>query len=443
MPQRQLVGARIRERRMIADLRQSEVARRAGISASYLNLIEHNRRRIGGKLLLDIAQVLGVEPASLSEGAEAALITLLREARAADPMAGAEAEALEDFAGRFPGWARLLAGRHRRAVDLEHTVETLTDRLAHDPHLAAALHDMLSTVTAIRATAGILADTRELEPEWRDRFHRNINEDSARLANSSQALVSYLDAAGETDAALSSPQEELEAFLNAHGYHFDALENLPEGAVGTDRIGAMLEEGQERLHSASAQAMARAYLERYLQDARRLPLRQFIKALRRTGPDPAALSQLLDTDLAAVMRRLATLPEGAGAGPVGMVSCDASGTLILRKPLPGFALPRFGAACPLWPLFQALSRPLSPIRQVVRQSAREGGVFLTYAVAQPCARRGDPLSDPLYEAHMMMLPLDGDAHDKGDPLELGVNCRICPRESCAGRREPSILTDGF
>ena len=428
---------------MIAGLRQSEVARRAGISASYLNLIEHNRRRIGGKLLLDIAHVLGVEPASLSEGAEAALTTLLREARAADPMAGAEPEALEDFASRFPGWARLLAGRHRRALELEHTVETLTDRLAHDPHLAAALHDMLSTVTAIRATAGILADTRELEPEWRERFHRNINEDSARLANSSQALVGYLDEPGETDAALSSPQEELEAFLNEYGYHFDSLENLPEGEGGADSIAEILDEGRERLQSASAQAMARSHLERYLNDACRLPLRQLKPALQRHGTDPAALSQALDTDLTTVMRRLAALPATAGAGEVGLVSCDASGTLILRKPLAGFALPRFGAACPLWPLFQALSRPLSPIRQVVRQSARDGGVFLTYAIAQPCARRGNQLSDPLYEAHMAMLPLDGVAAEERPPLELGVNCRICPRENCAGRREPSILTDGF
>lgn len=443
MPQRQLVGGRIRERRMIAGLRQSEVARRAGISASYLNLIEHNRRRIGGKLLLDIAHVLGVEPSSLSEGAEAALITLLREARAADPMAGAEPDALEDFASRFPGWARLLAGRHRRTLELEHTVETLTDRLAHDPHLAAALHDMLSTVTAIRATAGILADTRELEPEWRERFHRNINEDSARLANSSQALVGYLDEVGETDAALSSPQEELEAFLNEYGYHFDRLENLPEGEGGADRIAAILDEGRERLQSASAQAMARTHLERYLNDACRLPLGQLKRALSRHGTDPATLSQALGADLSTVMRRLAALPETAGAGEVGLVSCDASGTLILRKPIAGFALPRFGAACPLWPLFQALSRPLSPIRQVVRQSARDGGVFLTYAIAQPYARRGDQLSDPLYEAHMAMLPLDGVAAEERPPLELGVNCRICPRENCAGRREPSILTDGF
>ena len=69
-----LTGTRIRERRVMLSLKQSELARGIGISASYLNLIEHNRRRIGGKLLLDIADALGVEASMLTEGAEAALI---------------------------------------------------------------------------------------------------------------------------------------------------------------------------------------------------------------------------------------------------------------------------------------------------------------------------------------------------------------------------------
>lgn len=42
MPQRQLTGGRIRERRIALALRQVDLARQVGISASYLNLIEHN-----------------------------------------------------------------------------------------------------------------------------------------------------------------------------------------------------------------------------------------------------------------------------------------------------------------------------------------------------------------------------------------------------------------
>ena len=68
MPQSQLTGTRIRDRRMDQGMRQADLARAAGISPSYLNLIEHNRRRIGGKLVNDISRVLGIDPTLLTEG---------------------------------------------------------------------------------------------------------------------------------------------------------------------------------------------------------------------------------------------------------------------------------------------------------------------------------------------------------------------------------------
>ena len=461
MQQRQLTGARIRERRITQGQRQVDLARQVGISASYLNLIEHNRRRIGGKLLLDLAAALGVEPSALTEGAEAALIATLREAGSATPQTEAEVDRIEDFAARFSGWAGTLAERHRRVLALERTVEQLTDRLTHDPYLAASMHEVLSSVTAIRSTAAILVETRELEPEWRDRFHRNINEDATRLARSAQALVSYLDGAGKADAALSSPQDELETFLSRRGYHFTELET---GGGACDTTLEVLIDGAEALQSASARAQARVYLDRYRDDAARVPLGRLRAALAGAGDeiasdevDPLRLAQDLSVDPATVMRRLASLPdapplpgetEAPNIGPVGLVSCDASGTLLLRRPLDGFALPRFGAACPRWPLFAALNRPMTPIRQTLRQSGPHGRLFRAFAIAQP-AGRPDYNADPLFEAHMLILPLARDvmaqetAGDRDTAREVGVSCRICPARDCSGRREPSILTDGF
>lgn len=457
MPQRQLTGGRIRERRIALGLRQADLARDVGISASYLNLIEHSRRRIGGKLLLDLSSALGVEPSALTEGAEAALIATLRDAATAAPTVRPEIEGIEDLAARFPGWAELLAERHRRVLSLERTVEQLSDRLTHDPYLAASMHEVLSTVTAIRSTAAILVDPREIEPEWRDRFHRNINEDAARLAQSAQALVGYMDGAGKADAALSSPQDEMERFLTARAYHFAELEAedpLPDGTID-DLIGAA-----DTLQSASAKTQGRAYLERYRNDALRLPLARLRAARVQAGSDedasdPLYLAARLSVDPATVMRRLASLPPdteaGGQAGLVGLVSCDASGTLLLRRPIEGFALPRFGAACPLWPLFAALNRPMTPIRRTLRQSGQHGRRFRSFAIAQPVGQT-EYNTEPLFEAHMLILPLAqdsvtprGSASVEGGepPREVGVSCRICPAEACPGRREPSILTDGF
>jgi len=430
-----LTGSRIRERRGIRGMRQAELARQAGISASYLNLIEHNRRRIGGKLLLDIAAALEVEPSLLSEGAEAALISALREAAADRPEVGAEADAVEEFAGRFPGWAALAAAQHRAIEGLERTVEALTDRLAHDPHLAASMHEVLSTVTAIHSTASILVETKGLEPEWRDRFHRNINEDSQRLAEGAQRLVSELEAGQRRDATLGAPQDEVEAFLSDRAFHLAELER-----GGSATVEEVLGAAGTALNSGAARDMARVILTRYAEDAARLPVGPVTEAAAK-GLDPAALAARFGVGPGAMMRRLATLPPDAAArlgGPFGLVACDASGTFTFRRPLPAFPLPRFGAACPLWPLFQALSRPMIPLRQHLSLASRAEGRFVTHAVAEPVGvmRAG---REPLFEAHMLIVP---DAEIGEDDLRrVGVTCRICPRAECRGRREPSIMAE--
>lgn len=432
-----LTGTRIRERRSIKGIRQADLARQIGISASYLNLIEHNRRRIGGKLLIDIAQVLGVEPSMLSEGAEAALIATLREAAADASGTVVEIDRAEEFAGRFPGWAEVLALAHRRIALLERTVETLSDRLTHDPHLAASVHEVLSTAASIRSTASILAETGELEAKWRDKFHSNLNEDSRRLAESSKALVAYLDDSdpGDEDPR-GVPREEAEAFMAAHDFHFPGIE------TGRADPGALTRKAPE-LGSGASRRIASEFLEQYEADARAMPLREFAAALKGTGADPVALSRGLGVDLAAVMRRLAAMPPSILPGGAGLVICDGSGSLLFRKALPGFALPRFGAPCPLWPLFGALSRPLVAERRRLRQTGRATAVFDCIALAWPLP--GAELEEvPLYRSTMVILPVpQSEAATAPSVGEVGSSCRVCPRPGCHARHEPSILREDF
>ncbi len=430
-----LTGSRIRERRLIAGLRQAELARQVGISASYLNLIEHNRRRIGGKLLLSIAEILGVEPSMLTQGAEAALIATLREAAADAGAVAAEVDRADEFAGRFPGWAEVLAGEHRRIASLERTVETLSDRLTHDPHLAASLHEVLSTAAAIRSTASILAETGELEPEWRDRFHNNLNQDSLRLAESSKALVGYLDESGETNDRRGVPLEEAEAFLVRNRHHFPALED----GVCDPQI---LIRNATELTSPAARVIGREILEQYLADAQAMPLAPFKESLAEFGPEPIALTERFRTDLAAVFRRLAAMPEGVLPFEVGLLICDASGGIVFRKQVEGFALPRFGASCPLWPVFSALSRPLVPIRRRVSQLGRSTTRFDCLAVAQP-VHALDFEADPQYHSTMLIVPAPGGEEQGAHAHEVGSSCRVCPKADCPARREPSILSEGF
>ncbi len=435
MPESSMIGTRIRERRVMNGIRQSDLARRVGISPSYLNLIEHNRRRIGGKTLIKLAEALEVEPATLSEGAEAALIAGLQEAAGAQQGSRAETDRTEEFAGRFPGWAQLLVGLQGRAADLERTVETLTDRLAHDPHLADSLHEVISSVTAIRSTSSILVETEKLEPEWQSRFHRNINEDSRRLAEGAEALVRYLEGAASSEAEIKSPQDELQAFLSAHGFHFPQLE---QGRRAKDAIEALIADAPD-LATDAARRLARDALEQYRADAAALPLAPFREALRR-DPDPEALAQAFGCGLPLVFRRLAAMTQD-DVGQVGLVICDPAGVLTFRRPFPGFDLPRDAGGCALWPLFQVLGQPQIPLRARLRQAGRGGDTVRALAA---CDQRAPATFErpALMRAHMLILP-DAPGAADAPVRDVGVSCRICPIRDCPARREPSIVADGF
>ena len=66
---RTLIGRTVRRLRAERDLSQQALATRLGISASYLNLIEHDQRAVTASLLIKLAETLRVELATLS-GAE-------------------------------------------------------------------------------------------------------------------------------------------------------------------------------------------------------------------------------------------------------------------------------------------------------------------------------------------------------------------------------------
>ncbi|WP_299882181.1 short-chain fatty acyl-CoA regulator family protein [uncultured Sulfitobacter sp.] len=426
-----LTGSRIRERRVIAGLKQAELARDIGISASYLNLIEHNRRRIGGKLLLSIAQRLGTEAQTLTEGAEAALIATLREAAVEAGLTGPEAAQAEDFAGRFPGWADVLAGTRRRVAALEETIEALSDRLAHDPHLAASMHELLTTAASIRSTAAILAETKTLQPEWRSRFHANINEDSRRLSESAEALLGHLNVEADAADAAGSPQEEVEAFLTRHAYRFDVLERAGDT---TDALKQVIEEAAD-LRSQASRFIAARVLEMISQDAQALPMQDVQGAIETHGTDPMTVARRLGQPVGRVLRRMAALPD-LGAG---LVVCDRAGTVIFRKSVEGFTVPRHGACCPLWPLFAALAQPGTVLSEKVNQVGRAEAGFVSYATAEAATPSGYN-SVPLVQGVMLLLPA---APDGAASRKVGSTCRVCPQEGCVARREPSIMSTGI
>ncbi len=436
MPRTALTGTRIRARRNLRGLRQAELARLVGVSPSYLNLIEHNRRKVGVDLLSALAQALGVSSDALVEDTDARLVEGARAAALRCNAELVELERIDEFTGRFPGWSKVLSETQARVERLERVVEQLNDRMTHDPYLGEALHEIISAVTSVQSTATILNDSAEIEPDWQARFHQNILHDSARLAEGAVALVNYLDAGNTDETGLAAPQEEVEAWLATREFHLPDLEN------DTADPQAMVY-GQVDLSSEASRLLALQWIARFQADAQALPLPEFLAALAQHGLAPDALAHQFNARFDQVLRRLAMMPPNAlsdlGLPAPGLVICDNSGTLMFRRGVEGFALPRFGGGCPLWPLYQALQRPHQPLRQSLVTAGRMGRSFVAYAYATTEVVLGYNRPTVL-QASMLIVPADSlSQSEAASPVVVGSSCRTCAQLDCPARREPSIL----
>lgn len=223
--QRAVIGFKIRQQRRLAKITQRALAERVGISAAYLNLIENNKRNIGGQLLHRIADQLGVALELFDGATDRRLVhdlvdlgsDTLFEEFALTP------ETAAGLAGQYVPWARALVRLYRSYHDRNEAVTALSDRLSQDPFLGESIHGVLTHVAAIRSASEILEGIDELEAVDRTRFLDIINAESARLSEVSQALAGFFDRERSATRSIT-PADEVDDFLQENDNYFPRLE---------------------------------------------------------------------------------------------------------------------------------------------------------------------------------------------------------------------------
>jgi hypothetical protein len=219
------IGHRIRGRRKDIGMTQNALAKAAGISASYLNLIEHNRRSIGGGLLMRIAEALEIHPHNLSGSEESRLLSDLSEA-ASDPVFRTTPVESRDFPAMIaaaPGIITAFLSLYRAYRSGLDEIDALSERLSHDPFLTEASHSILTRITSIRTVAEIFDDYDDLSPEQRTRFNATLVRESQRLAESATEIFNFLES-GEAGRPAASPAEEVDDLLYDNANYFPTLE---------------------------------------------------------------------------------------------------------------------------------------------------------------------------------------------------------------------------
>ena len=219
------IGVRLREARKKQRLTQSKLASAAGISVSYLNLIEHNKRTIGGALLNRLAKELSLDVSKLSGQEDARLVQQLSELSSEQLL---QDMVLSDkgaqlIVSRDPDWARAIIRLYNAWRSNIELVEALSDQLSRDPYVLELSHENLTTNTSIRSFAEILHDHGDIREEQRSRFTSLLAEESGNLSHIARALFHFMSER-EQENRSTTPVGEVDDFIIDHNNFFPELE---------------------------------------------------------------------------------------------------------------------------------------------------------------------------------------------------------------------------
>lgn len=223
------IGSRIRSQRKSLGLSQAELARRSSISASYLNLIEANKRDVGGSLLHRIADALGLDISELTGDSERRLIMSLEEALTEPVFVGSGLQPgdARELVAQHPQAAEALARLHRAYLEANSSLDTYQQRLRADPLFSQLLHQVLNHVSAVRSSAEIVVDTEDITDAERTRFIEAIGREARDVSDVAETLVAHFEQSS-AQRRLATPQQELNDFFIAEDTHFPALESVAE-----------------------------------------------------------------------------------------------------------------------------------------------------------------------------------------------------------------------
>jgi len=222
-----MLGTRLRRLRNDRGVSQVKLADQLGISASYLNLIEHNRRALTVPLLLRLSQILEVDPQVFSPQHENLLGAEITEVLQ-DPMfedlqlSNTDVGALVADTPELCQAVLKAFGAYRKAHD---DLQMVSERLAQDPVISNAGYRLRMLLTSILSFSEILHDTQDLSEGERQDFSKIVMNESENLSEAVTDMLGLITGDGLMDVAGGlSPTEAVTDFMQANNNHFLELE---------------------------------------------------------------------------------------------------------------------------------------------------------------------------------------------------------------------------
>ena len=481
------IGRRLRELRIERELQQADVARKLGVSAAYMNLIEKGKRSVQLPLLWKALELYGIElepfMASLGEArVEDSLAKLLDEpllrslaiseedlrTLSAEPKAATTITALFNlYKNARTQLDQLLVALHRaerdeaekHALEVELSTPDLTVREGAAPSRSvddASFHytPFDEVIDFLQANENFFPGLEEAASKLRREGvwgRRIVSDDIARALErlgvkvdivpptmKEASVIRRYDAEKGTLTLSASLLEQRLKFQLAHTIGLRLIDEDPQLVPEMRRFLAR--------HSETPR-LVKIHLANYFAGALLLPYDEFFREVNRTRYDVELLSDLFEMSYEAVAHRICNLADPKKRGiPMHFLRSDIGGNISKRYAATGIRFPTGTGSCPKWAVHMAFLTPGVITRQY--SIFPDGSRYFCFAkvILQPEA--GSVMKGTVYGiglgthadaakhlayADGMPLPQDFDRV----AIPVGISCRFCERTDCSQRAAPS------
>jgi predicted transcriptional regulator len=447
-------GPRLKRMREKQGLRQSALARLAGVSPSYLNQIESDQRPLTGALLGRLSVILKVPEFSFGDSQELRRAAALREALH-DPVFGNKtvpAEELQAIVRTSPEFSDMFMTLYRDYLRREEKHHEALIRSVNEPAAGFASRFPYDEVRDwVQARYNYFDTLDRIAEQVFEDHHFNsatLRDDLTRYLLDTHGITIGGDAellgqgtfwrlnktAKRLDLAEDSSVES-KIFWMAHVIgHLDQKQRIER------------EVRRAKFSTDEAQKLARIALANYFAGALMMPYRRFHEYAQTVRYDVQRLQYYFGASFEQVCHRLSTMQRTDMRGiPFYFAKTDIAGNILKRSSATAFQFSQFGGPCPVWNVYRAFAHPNEILVQmaitpdqtrylnIARTVGRSGGSYLSRprSVAVVLGCEISHAAQTVYAAG-----LDLNNPDAADPI--GPGCRACERTTCRHRSVPPI-----
>lgn len=453
------VGSRLRQLRRERDLSQASLAATLGLSASYVNQIEHDVRPLTVPVLLRITEAFGVDATFFSRDDDSRLLAEVQDVVLDKEICPTtvELQEISEMVYNHPTLARAMVDMHRRyrnvrdklslAIDTRHS--PTPDAPSSSAQALAMPHEEVrdffyarqNYLGTLDTTAEDLAETMMLGPydirATEDAITQRLQRHGVTLSHSRSinGVLHHYNPATKTLTLSTRLSPGQKAFRMAAELSYLEAGDLMEEILN-----------ETTFTSDESRTLALRGLASYYAAALMLPYQQFHAASESSQYDIEYLSQIFGVGYETICHRLSTLQRPNLRGiPFTFVRVDRAGNMSKRQSATGFHFTHSGGTCPLWNVYETFTNPGQIMRQMTQMPDGRNYLWIARTVRHHRSRYNEPgklfaigLGCEARHAERTIYSQGMDLENFSGATPIGAGCRVCTRDNCAQRAFPPV-----